>query len=261
MPVYKQKRVLVTVKTYPTPASKGAEVSCTAGITDDGHWIRLFPIPFRYMGGDKQFSKYQWIEVAAKKSSDPRKESFEVDIDTWRVVSRPLSTRDAWKARKEVVQPLQAPSLCYLQQTRKQTGNTLGFFKPKTIHRLFIEHDTPDWTPAERAKLLQYSLYEKQPLKPLEKIPYKFSYGFTCNDPRCTGHKLICVDWELCQAYRRWKLNYGDKWHWAIINRFETDMLLRYDTHFFVGTVHGHPSAWIIIGLFYPPPEGQRVGE
>ena len=33
---YEQKRVLVTVKTYPTPASKGAEVSCTAGITDDG---------------------------------------------------------------------------------------------------------------------------------------------------------------------------------------------------------------------------------
>ena len=27
----------------------------------------------------------------------------------------------------------------------------------------------------------------------------------------------------------------------------------KYDTHFFVGTIHGHPHTWIIIGLFYPP--------
>jgi len=250
---YQKKRVLVTVKTYPTPASKGAEVSCTAGITDDRKWIRLFPIPFRFMGGDRQFSKYQWIEVAAKKSADPRKESFEVDIDTLKIVSDLLSTKYAWKARKEIILPLQVTSLCYLQRTRKQTGNTLGLFKPKTIHKFVIEPDTPDWTPAEREKLLQFSLYDEHPLKPLEKIPYKFSYRFTCEEPDCNGHELVCVDWELGQAYRQWKQKYGDKWEWAIISRFETDMILRYKTYFFVGTVHGHPSAWIIIGLFYPP--------
>lgn len=253
MPGYQQKRVLVTVKTYPTPASKGAEVSCTAGITDDGKWIRLFPIPFRFMGGDKQFSKYQWIEVAAKKSTDPRKESFEVDIDTLEIVSDPLPTKNAWKARKDIILPLQAPSLCYLQRTRKQTGETLGIFKPKTIHKFVIEPDTPDWTVAEREKLLQLSLYDKHPLEPLEKIPYKFSYRFTCDELGCNGHKLVCVDWELGQAYRQWKKKYKDKWEWVIINRFETDTILRYDTHFFVGTVHGYPGAWIIIGLFYPP--------
>jgi len=245
--------MLVTIKTYPTPASKGAEVSCAAGVTDDGKWIRLFPIPFRFMGGDKQFSKYQWIEVSAKKSSDPRKESYEVDIDTLKIVSASLPTKSAWKARKEIVLPLLAPSLCYLQRTRKQTMDTLGIFKPKTIQKFIIERDTPDWTPAEYEKLLQYSIYDKHHLKPLEKIPYKFSYRFTCDEPHCRGHKLVCVDWELGQAYRQWKQEYEDKWEWAIINRFETDMILEYDTHFFVGTVHGHPASWIIIGLFYPP--------
>jgi len=254
MVAYQHKRVLVTVKTYPTPASKGAEVSCTAGITDDGKWIRLFPIPFRFMGGDKQFSKYQWIEVAAKKSSsDPRKESYEVDIDTLRILGDPLPPHDAWKARKEVILPLEAPSLCYLQRTRRQTGDTLGVFKPKTIHKFVIERDTTDWTTAEREKLLQFSLYDKHPLKPLEKIPYRFSYTLTCDEPHCKGHKLMCIDWELGQAYRQWKQKYGTKWEWAVINRFETDMILRYNTHFFVGTIHGHPGAWIIIGLFYPP--------
>jgi hypothetical protein len=96
-------------------------------------------------------------------------------------------------------------------------------------------------------------MYDKHPLRPLEKIPYKFSYKFTCNEPYCRGHKLICVDWELGQAYRQWKQKYRDKWEWAITNRFETDMILGYDTYFFVGTIHGHPGAWIIVGLFYPP--------
>ncbi len=253
MQPYEQKRVLVTVKTYPTPASKGAEVSCTAGVTDDGKWIRLFPIPFRFMGGNKQFSKYQWIKVSAKKSADPREESYEVDIDTLKIISELLPTDDAWKARKEIVLPLQAPSLCHLRRTRKETGGTLGIFKPKTIHKFVIETDTPDWTPEQREKLLQYSLYDKYPLKPLEKIPYKFSYMFTCDERYCRGHKLICIDWELGQSYRQWKQRYGDDWTDKIVEKYETYMILERDTYFFVGTVHGHPGAWIIIGLFYPP--------
>jgi hypothetical protein len=251
---YQQKRVLVTAKTYPTPASKGAEVSCTAGVTDEGKWIRLFPIPFRFMGGNQRFKKYQWIEVAATKSSpDPRKESFVVDIDTLKIVSNPLPTSGAWKARKEIILPLEAPSLCYLKRSRRKTGDTLGIFKPKTIHKFIIEPDTPDWTPAERKKLLQYSLYDKHPLQPLEKIPYKFSYTFTCNEANCKGHKLICVDWELGQAYRQWRQKYGTDWERVMIKRFETDVILKYDTYFFVGTIHGYPGTWIIIGLFYPP--------
>ena len=31
-----RRKVLIVVKTYPTPARKGGEVSCTAAITEDG---------------------------------------------------------------------------------------------------------------------------------------------------------------------------------------------------------------------------------
>ena len=65
--VSKRKRVLITVRTYPTPAKKGVEVSCTAGITDDGRWIRLYPVAYRLMDVDKRFAKYQWVELEAKK--------------------------------------------------------------------------------------------------------------------------------------------------------------------------------------------------
>ena len=55
------KQVLIVVRTYPTPARKGIEVSCTAGITDDGQWIRLFPVPYRFLEADQRFRKYQTI--------------------------------------------------------------------------------------------------------------------------------------------------------------------------------------------------------
>ena len=31
-------------------------------------------------------------------------------------------------------------------------------------------------------------------------------------------------------------------------------MQSKYDTHFFVGTLHQHPNNWIIVGLYHPPP-------
>ena len=253
MSKFELKRILITVKTYPTPASKGAEVVCTAGITEDGQWIRIFPVPFRYLSGEQQFHKYQWIEAKVKKSSDSRIESYEVDADSIQVIGDPLSTRNGWLERKKLVEPLRTPSLCHLKSMRKKNRNTLGLIKPKVIHNFYVEKDRLDWTPAEKAKLLQYSIFEGKTLNPLEKIPYKFSYSFTCDDPRCTGHRLICTDWEIGAAYRRWSKQYGDGWYKTILNRFQTDMILKYDTSFFVGTIHGHPGTWIIIGLYYPP--------
>jgi len=43
------KKALIVVRTYPTPAHDGAEVSCTAAISDKGEWLRLFPVPWRLL--------------------------------------------------------------------------------------------------------------------------------------------------------------------------------------------------------------------
>jgi hypothetical protein len=36
-------------------------------------------------------------------------------------------------------------------------------------------------------------------------------------------------------------------------DRYEAEMIHEKETHFFMGTMHGHPGTWIIVGLFYPP--------
>jgi hypothetical protein len=248
-----KRRVLITVRTYPTPAWRGVEVSCTAGITDSHQWIRLFPIPYRFLSFDKRFRKYQWIELQVKKSTDPRPESYEADIDSIKIMTEPLPPDAHWKARKELLYPLKADSLCSLKTQRDASGTpTIGFFKAKTIHSFRIEATSTQWTPAQRARLQQSSYFDVRPKEELEKIPYDFSYRFTCNTPTCPGHELMCTDWEIGESYRKWSKQYGSDWQRYFRDRYETEMILANDTHFFVGTLHEHPSTWIIIGLFYP---------
>ena len=249
------KKVLITVRTYPTPARKGVEVSCTAGITDDGQWIRLFPIPYRSLAADQKFKKYQWINMEVRKASgDSQPESYTPNLQSIGVGSI-LSTENDWRPRREVISPLIKPSLCQIQKQWKECNSpTLGIFKPRKIERLIIEEAAEEWTTNELSKLNQTrSLFEQEPVRQLEKIPYSFKYKFTCLDEECNGHTISCSDWEIGQSYRKWRKIYKDTSEKAFRERYEVEMKEKFDTHFFVGNMHQHPSSFLIVGLYYPP--------
>jgi len=246
-------KVLIVAKTYPQPAWRGIEVSCTQGVTEQGDWVRLFPVPFRLLQGRQQFKRYQWVEVDATKARDPRPESYHIDPDSIQILSDPIPTTNKWEERKKLLYPLLSPSIEDLDDTRKANGTSLGFVKPKTIDRFIIQPTELDWTPEQRARLAQQSFFYKSPSKLLEKIPFDFRYRFRCDDPRCSGHIMKVNDWEICQAYRSWKQKYGGGWEEKFRLRFETEMIERKATCFFVGTLSRHPHRWTITGLFYPP--------
>lgn len=249
------KRILITVRTYPLPARKGIEVSCTGGITDDGKWIRLFPVPYRFLDGDKQFKKYEWITASVSKATnDPRLESYKLNAESIRI-GEMVSSADEWRARRELIKPLLRLSMCQIRRERDENNSpTLGIFKPGEIKRLIIEPaDKPDWTPQQMIDLQQTLLFKTSPARALEKIPFDFRYDFRCADKACGGHQMICTDWEMCQSYRRWRREYGDDWERAFRQRYEDEMINKKDTHFYVGTLHQYPASWIIVGLFYPP--------
>jgi hypothetical protein len=248
------KRVLITVRTYPVPASRTVEASCTGGITDGGEWIRLFPVPYRFLDEDKRFKKWQWIDVdVIKAPNDPRLESYKLNIEKIQIRDG-VGPQDKWRARREIVKPLMRPSLCEIRRERENKGfPTLGIFKPGKIKRLTAEPTPQQWSAEELRILQQDTLFQKAPEETLEKIPFNFRYEFQCADPSCTGHEMMCTDWEMGEAYRKWRRDYGADWEGRFRQRFETEMIEKFDTHFFVGTVHKHPNNWIIVGLFYPP--------
>jgi hypothetical protein len=253
--LWSEKRILITVRTYPVPAKKGIEVSCTGGVTDDGKWIRLYPVPYRYLDEDKRFAKYQWITVQTTKATDDdRPESYKLNAATIQV-GETLSSANNWRARWAVVRPLIRPSMCAIQSERDANGHpTLGLFKPTKIKRLVIEPvKVPGWTQQQLMNLRQSLLFEAAPKQELEKIPFDFKYRYVCAAPGCGGHDMICTDWEMGQAYRRWRRDYGEGWEQPFRQRFERDMIEKNDTHFYVGNLHQRPNAWIVVGLFYPP--------
>lgn len=248
------KKALIVVRTYPTPAKKGVEVSCTAAITDKGEWLRLFPVPYRFLSQDQRFRKYQWIEVATVKARDPRPESYKIKPDSIKILSEPLPTTSQWQARKEIVSPLQAHCLCCLQKERNEKGYpTLGIFRPKIIETLVITPESATWEAAQLAILRQGHLFEEGPTTELEKVPFKFQYKFFCEENSCDGHTLKCTDWEMGQSWRKWRDQYGNGWEAKFRQKYETEMIQKNDTQFYVGTMHKHPHVWLIVGLFYPP--------
>lgn len=250
---HETKKVLITARTYPTPSRRSIEVSCTAGITDQNEWIRLYPIPYRFLSVDRRFTKYQWIQVSAAKSSDHRPESYKVDLDSIRIISRPVGTEDGWRERRALLAPLQSRSLCELQANRPQIKASLGFFKPRSITGFeIVAEESPNWSEAELNILQQTHMFADRPIETLEKIPYKFYYRFTCDQPGCHGHRLSCIDWEMGEAWRKWQTKYGPEWEAKFREKFDREMSAENDTHFFVGTTKAHPATWMIVGLFYP---------
>ena len=58
-----KKRVYILVKTYPTISEKYAELVCTAGVLEDGSWIRLYPMPFRLLSDEQKYPKYTSLAI------------------------------------------------------------------------------------------------------------------------------------------------------------------------------------------------------
>jgi hypothetical protein len=83
-----RKRIYITVKTYPTLSEKYDELVCTAGICEDGSWIRLYPLPFRKLEHEQKYKKWQWIEVdVERRTQDFRPESYKVlNLDNLKII-------------------------------------------------------------------------------------------------------------------------------------------------------------------------------
>ena len=101
----KPRKVFITVKTYPTLSKKYDELVCTAGFFEDGSWVRLYPLPFRKLDDEKQYRKYQWLELQLERNfSDPRPETYKVvDRNSIKPVGDVTGTANAWQERKDIV--------------------------------------------------------------------------------------------------------------------------------------------------------------
>lgn len=253
-------KILITVKTYPYPSPKYEELVCTAGISDKGEFIRLYPINFRDQPYSSQYKKYQWIEVDAKKHTgrDFRKESFRPDCNSLTILGEPIGPENGtWSTRAKIVLPLASDSVEVLRDRQDEDDTSLGIVKPKKVHDLIAEPTEREWKASCLNELKQARLWDDRTVskEPPRKVPYTFRYVFECNDSRCTGHTMMNEDWELGAFYWR-NIDQGMTEKQAIeaVRKKFFDQICGQDreTYFYLGTVLKHPKSWVVIGTFWP---------
>lgn len=262
-----RKKVLITVKTYPTISTTHKELACTAGLLEDGSWIRLYPIPFRLLKDDQRYAKYQWIEADIKRNtSDPRPESFRVlNTDEIKVLSS-VGTEREWQERRRLVLENGDvyTSVSELIALAHEDKVSLATFKPTKILDFVCEDTEPEW-PADKleavlARMNQGVLFEEHKAEDFElvkKLPKKFSFVFEGEGGK--RRKLMVEDWELGMLYWNCLKKYSEADAAQKVREMYFDNLAKTkDIYFFLGTTHQYhvrrmPNPYVIVGVFYPP--------
>lgn len=263
-----KEKVLITVKTYPTLSVTHDETVCTAGLREDGSWIRIYPIPFRKLDDYEQYSKFDWIEIGVERNlKDHRPESHKKMSNI--KVLRSVGRESNWYERNEIVLKKGDVYSSFEEIIAKNKDNcklSLATFKPSKIIDVVVEEEAErTWDPKKlreiEAKARQGDFFAEsaEPFKVVDKLPYKFRYKF--EEANGKVRTIIITDWELGALYWRMIKTHGGDEKLAIEkvrNKYLNDLVVDRDIHFFVGTTlewdrKNADNPFTIIGVYSPP--------
>lgn len=267
-------RVLLTVTTYPLPSRSYDELVCTAGLLENGEWIRIYPVPLSFLLGQResgkmQSFKYTWMELDLNQRTDDfRPESFSpknYDFRDLKLLDK-IDTSDNWAFRKELCLKNVFTNLdALIEQSKAPSNKSLATFKPTTIERLEIIEDDPEWKNEWKELRKQGDLFsqEKAPEILIPKLPFKFYYRF--KDDSGKSSRLMIEDWEIGALY--WNCLKAAEGNQAVAlekvrQRYEDEFIKKKDIYFFLGTtrqwhMRRSKNPFVIIGVFYPKKESQ----
>lgn len=269
-----RERVLITVKTYPTLSRKYGETVCTAGVRRDGTWVRIYPVPFRRLDEQEQYSKFDWIECRLiRNPSDPRPETFRpVDQGELRPVGH-LDTADNWRERRQLLLKTARvyDRLDELIAGAKANHVSLAVFKPTRILDFSWEMDDRDWD-LDRVRHMREATKQndlfadntwRKTFKVIDKLPYSFSYKL--EDATGRQSELQILDWEAGALYWNCLRSVEGDEPLALekVREKYFDEFLQKDLHFFLGTTQQFhfraPNPWVIVGVL-PIPHERQLG-
>jgi hypothetical protein len=259
-PKAERAKILITVKTYPLLSSKHIETVCTAGLLEEGKWIRIYPVPFRVLDKTKQFKKYQWIEAKIiKDTRDPRPESYRLAGKI--KLLHHLDTQKAWEERKKLVLSKVYYNLDTLIHEARDTkqSTSLATFKPKRIVSFSMERDTSLSERWKKLRILKRQISKEQAERLVQAVPFKFYYTFV--DQLGKRSTLQILDWEIYQLCRKLIRKHGArkaKIASILREKYLGQLTKNRDVYLFLGTnKHWHirrsNNPFMIVGIFYPP--------
>lgn len=267
-------KVLIAVTTYPLPSRSYDELVCTAGLLEDGSWIRIYPVPLSFLidlkgSGKVNNVKYTWIELElAKRSDDFRPESYSPKHYDFKdlTIHHRFGTESNWQQRKQACLKKVYTNLTQLIDDSKAPKNvSLATFKPAQILGLDIEDDVREWKNEWKEIRKQGDLFatDKSPEILIPKLPYKFFYRFI--DDAGKQSRLMIEDWEIGALY--WKClraaeGSEGKALKKVREQYEANFISKKEIFLFLGTtrewhMRRGKNPFVIIGVFYPRIETQ----
>ncbi|WP_420639702.1 hypothetical protein [Candidatus Poriferisocius sp.] len=243
-----QATVMITVKASPEIGRTHGETVCVAGVRLDGEtseWIRLFPVQWQWFWHGSH-PKYQVVEVGiSKHQADQRPESYRPELDSVRVV-REASTSEE---RRTAINALPQYTMCDLLKAKGWNRPSLGLVVPRTIRGFVVEDHGDDPAHARRMNLAAQASLLSPSAPPLELCPFAFKFQYDCIAAECNGHTQSIVDWEISEAWRRWRRTYPDDYLQRIEDKWMSLVRPTREPAFFVGNQHQAPQGFLVLGI------------
>jgi hypothetical protein len=266
---WQRRRILIWGKTRPELSQSYRETVCTGGVfADDRKFVRLYPIPLRYLDDEKVFKKYQWITADVEKSTcDLRPESYKIRYDSI-VPGETIPTKKGnWDERAAWI--TEPPGHVFrsvesLLEARKEDGTSIGMVKPAEVsgvmYRPYPQRVRDEFAAKYRDIMGQlqipFSPEDERTIRMLPAPEFRFRIKFRCDDPACPKEHVFTVfDWEVDALYNNCRRE-GDSREVAC-EKVAAELRDKVcgkgkDTHFFLGNIAQHPLRFTIVGLWYP---------
>ena len=243
-----REKVLDLCRATPEDSTKYGQIACVAGVTKDGEFRRLYPVPFRPFAryGGIPFHKRDWIEAdlyPPDDKRDKREESRKIDMRSVKVRDK----EDYEDVRKRILRLL-SPSIGAIENS----GASLGFIRPRLLGYEFSIAEE------EKTEQLRFnpdgSLVEGMKVK----LPQVSKYVFECADTSECGcgerpHRMQILDWEVNELFRNVREN--TKGEAAIGHKMRKrmlDFMQTRDLYLMMGTHHRWKN-WLVVSILYPP--------
>lgn len=204
-------KVLVVVKAYPNPSKTYEETVCTAGLLDGRSWVRIYPVPFRFLSDESKFPKYAWIQLDLERriGKDFRPESYR----PLRGIQETITVQDqipanerGWKERRDLLlQECDDSMTDLIERAYQEPPVSIAVLKPREITGVIAEPAPREWPNETDDGNIGPALFPDderavdRDRPQIKKIPFRFAYEFVTSEGK-SSNLLIAGTWRFPRA-------------------------------------------------------------
>jgi hypothetical protein len=241
--------LMVNCKTYPAVSTKYTETVCTGGVDRDGHFVRLYPIPFRLLTEPERYDRWDVIRVKVyRDSKDARPESWHYIPGTPIQVLESISDEaERWAWMKKAVFSSRAEM--------EERNLTNGLVEVEPV-KFYWEADEKEWSPSQLNVFSQGNLFEsKDVLQDLaNRVPWQFRLSGRENSSQSEFDGKVLA-WSYYQGFRRELARTGDEQAAlkSVHDRVAKSIFNPDRAVFAIFGTHSRFGNWMISALYHVP--------